>query len=151
MNMLQGIRTTDLLPQPDGFRPSGSAPLALDDVVDVEDLRLAGLDPDIGQQWHQALPESFPLLPRIPYFADSEASVHDVGAVVVHAVRRKVTALLQPADALLVLLYLLRQVRIRRLRVETLARDARIRYALSTFSCDIARPVSPAYTGCVVR
>ena len=31
----------------------------------------ARVDPDIGQQWHQALPESFPLFPRVPYLADS--------------------------------------------------------------------------------
>src|SRR5829696_821530 len=74
-----------LLPKRGGLGSSGSAPLALDDVVDFEDLRLAGVDPDIGQQWHQALPERFPLLARIPYFADSEASVDEVGAVVVHA------------------------------------------------------------------
>jgi hypothetical protein len=45
--------------------------LALLDVVDLEDLRLAGkLDPGLGQHRHEALTERLELLPRIPDLAD---------------------------------------------------------------------------------
>ena len=57
------------------MRPRCENGLALDDVVNVEHLRLAfELDANVGQYRHQTLTERVELFPRIPNFADSEAA-----------------------------------------------------------------------------
>ena len=69
--------------------PRSSPDLALDDVVDLKELWLAGeLDPKVGQDGHQGLTVGFELLPRVPDFADSQIPVCSKENVVVHAVRR---------------------------------------------------------------
>src|SRR3954465_4246212 len=55
--------------------------LALDDVVDLEDLGLTGLDPSVFQYRHEALAERVELLPRIPDLTDDELAVRFEGDV----------------------------------------------------------------------
>src|SRR6476660_8041043 len=98
-----GVGTTDelfeillrhrLLPQPGGFEPNRPCRLAPDDVVDLEDLRLAWLYPHIGQYRHQALAERLPLLPRVPDLANTDAAIHQEGDVVFQPIRGEVTAI----------------------------------------------------------
>ena len=80
------------------------AQLAPDDVVDLEYLRLARLNPDIGKHGPQSLAKRFELLPRVPDFADANAAVYEEGDVVLQPLRWKVTGLLQVTDSLVVLL-----------------------------------------------
>jgi hypothetical protein len=57
--------------------------------VNVKHLRLAGeLDAGFAKYQHELLAESFPLLPRVPYLADVEASIRAETNVVVEPVRR---------------------------------------------------------------
>src|SRR5438552_5086185 len=83
--------TLCLLPQPSGFEGSGSRRLAPDDVVDVEHLRLAWLDPDIGQHGHQTLAKRLKLLPRVIDLANAKVALCAEADVVIHPVRGKVT------------------------------------------------------------
>src|SRR5215218_10335399 len=78
--------------------------LALDDVVDLEHFRLTRLNSDLGQHWHEPLPERLPLLLRVPYLADTKVSLRSEEHVVFEPVRRPVPYLLNPADTLVVLL-----------------------------------------------
>src|SRR5436190_11234278 len=93
-----------LLPQPGGFEPNRPCRLAPDDVVDLEDLRLAWLDPHVGQYRHQTLAERLPLLPRVPDLANTDAAIHEEGDVVFQPIRGELTAIpFQAADGFVVL------------------------------------------------
>src|SRR4051794_23795459 len=97
-------RSRRLLPQPGGFEPNRPCRLAPDDVVDLEDLRLAWLYPHIGQYRHQALAERLPLLPRVPDLANTDAAIHEEGDVVFQSIRGELTAIpFQAADGFVVL------------------------------------------------
>jgi hypothetical protein len=62
----------------------GRALSALDDVVNVEDVRRIGeLNADTGEDRHQALPERLELLPRVPDLADAKVAVRTETDVVV--------------------------------------------------------------------
>ena len=57
---------------------------ALDDVVNVEDVRRIGeLDADAGEDRHQTLVEGLELLPRIPDLADLKVAIRTEADVVV--------------------------------------------------------------------
>jgi len=72
--------------------------------VDLEDLRLTRIDPDLFEQGHQALRESIGLLARVPDLADSELSVGVEAEVVVQSVGRPVPLVLETTNAFVVLL-----------------------------------------------
>src|SRR3954449_2183622 len=78
--------------------------LALDDVVDLEDLGLTGLDPSVFQYRHEALAERVELLPRIPDLTDDELAVRFEGDVELESLRQPVPRLLQLGHGLVVLL-----------------------------------------------
>src|SRR5437867_2537945 len=78
--------------------------LALDDVVDLEHLRLARKrDPDVPQHWHEALTERVELLARVPDLADPEVTVRLEGDVILESLRQPVPRLLEAADGFVVL------------------------------------------------
>src|SRR4051812_24982763 len=52
-------------------------PLARDDVVDLERLWLARIDPDVGEKGHEALAECAELLLRVPHLADSHLPIRE--------------------------------------------------------------------------
>src|SRR3990172_2206902 len=84
--------------------------LAFDGVVSLEDLWSAGkLDSDVGQNGHHPLSERLQLLLRVPNLADVETVVRPEEDVVLQAVRRPGSSLLESTDAFFVLLF--RQVR----------------------------------------
>src|SRR5215216_6019735 len=93
-----------LLGKPGGLERSESPRLALDDVVDVEHLWLAWLDPDIGQHWHQTLAKRFELLARVIDLANAKVTLRAEADVVIHPVGGKVTGVRQATDTLVVLL-----------------------------------------------
>jgi len=79
--------------------------LTLDDVVDLEDLRLAReLYPNFVQDRHKALTEGLKLLLRVPDFADTEVAARTEGDVILKPVRREVALRLKAAAGLVVLL-----------------------------------------------
>ena len=78
--------------------------LALDDVVDLEDLRLArSVYPGLAHGWHEVFEERLPLFAGIPDLADPEVTRGAKGDVVVKTVRRPVAGLGQAAGDLVVL------------------------------------------------
>ena len=73
--------------------------LALDDVVNLEDLWFAGkLDSGVGQYGHQPLTERLELLPRVPDFADTQVPFRPEANVVIE-VRPEETQLQPPQAA----------------------------------------------------
>jgi len=79
------------------------AGLAPDDVVNLQELRLAWVYPDLLQQRHEALPEGVHLLLRVPDLANSDVSVRQEADVVVQAVWRPLP-FFKTANRLVVLL-----------------------------------------------
>src|SRR5882757_6283313 len=77
--------------------------LTLDDVVDLDQLRLAGLDPDLGEHRHQPLAEGVELLAGVPDLADAQVALAAEADVVIEALRGEVARLFELADALVVL------------------------------------------------
>lgn len=80
-----------------------ASPLALDDVVHLEDLRLAGkLDPGINRHGHQLLAKRGELLYGVPDLADLEVALRPEADVELEAVRGKLPRLSQPPEGLVV-------------------------------------------------
>jgi hypothetical protein len=74
--------------------------LALDDVVDLEVLRGSrALNPDFGEYRRKALPERLELLLRVPDLAYSEVAVRAEADVVVEALGREGSLVLEHADS----------------------------------------------------
>src|SRR5687767_5220104 len=78
---------------------------ALDDVVNLEDVRRVGeLDAGAGEDRHQTLAEGLELLPRVPDFADLKVAIQTEADVVVEPARWPFAGVLDLANRLVVLL-----------------------------------------------
>src|SRR4051794_5696458 len=77
---------------------------ALDDVVNLDQLGLARIYPDVGEEGHEARPEGLELFPRVPDLADFQVPVRAEAHVVVETVGWEVPGRLKPPDAFVVLL-----------------------------------------------
>src|SRR5436190_3125773 len=78
--------------------------LAADDVVDLEHLGRARVDPNVLQDRHEALTEGIELCLRVPDLADSELPARFEGDVELESFREPIARLLQTPNRLVVLL-----------------------------------------------
>ena len=84
--------------------PGGACPqLALDDVVNLHPLWLAGFDSDLGENRHQLLAECVELLLGVPDLTDVKVAIGTEADVVFKTVSGEAARLLKLADALVVL------------------------------------------------
>src|SRR5215213_11199045 len=102
--VLPGLLAQDRANRPKPMMLACACPrLAPDDVVNLQHLWFAGIDPNLGQHGHEPLAECVELLPGVPDLADAKVALGTEADVVVESVGWEVTGFLELADAFVVL------------------------------------------------